>query len=62
MDTIKLQCYIALVWKGFPVTNTLAYWTYSLHSVVSATPGKEQGLSMHIPKFPLLNIAVNGGI
>ncbi len=25
----KLECYITLGWKGFPVTNTIAYWDYS---------------------------------
>jgi hypothetical protein len=24
----KLECYIALDWKGLPRTNTLAYWAH----------------------------------
>jgi len=25
----KLECYIAVCWKGLPETNTLAYWAHS---------------------------------
>jgi hypothetical protein len=27
---IEPQCYITLGWKGFPGTNNLAYWAYSI--------------------------------